>query len=118
METERRLGREPVEAAHNHPGYDIESRDAQSKRLLFIEVKGKAAGAPTVMISKTQILTAFNKPDDFILAIVEADGDIAQPPRYVRRPFQREPDLGVTSVNYDLEELLAKSSEPWRFQNS
>jgi hypothetical protein len=29
---------------------------------------------------------------------------------YVRRPFQREPDFGVTSVNYDFAELLAKRS--------
>jgi hypothetical protein len=32
--------------------------------------------------------------------------------RYVRRPFRREPDFGVTSVNYDLAELLARAEEP------
>ncbi len=32
--------------------------------------------------------------------------------RYVRRPFRREPDFGVTSVNYDFSELLARSEEP------
>jgi hypothetical protein len=37
---------------------------------------------------------------------------MAQLPRYVRRPFQREPDFGAESVNYDLDELLAKSEEP------
>jgi hypothetical protein len=31
---------------------------------------------------------------------------------YVRRPFQREPDFGVTSVNYNLAELLARAGEP------
>lgn len=31
---------------------------------------------------------------------------------YLRRPFQREPDLGVTSVNYDFAELLARAEEP------
>jgi hypothetical protein len=31
---------------------------------------------------------------------------------YLRRPFQREPDFGVTSVNYDLASLLARSEEP------
>jgi len=30
----------------------------------------------------------------------------------VRRPFQREPDFGVTSVNYDLAELLERAEEP------
>ena len=28
--------------------------------------------------------------------------------RYLRQPFQREPDFGVTSVNDDLAELLAR----------
>jgi hypothetical protein len=31
---------------------------------------------------------------------------------YVRRPFQREPDFGVTSVNYDFAELLARAETP------
>jgi len=56
-------------------------------------------------------LTALNKPHDFILAIVEVDGDKGVP-RYVRRPFKREPDFGVISVNYDMGELLAKAEEP------
>ena len=33
-------------------------------------------------------------------------------PRYVRRPFQREPNFGVTSVNYKLAELLSRSEPP------
>jgi hypothetical protein len=32
--------------------------------------------------------------------------------RYLRRPFQREPDFGVTSVNYDFAELLARAEVP------
>jgi len=31
---------------------------------------------------------------------------------YVRTPFRREPDFGVTSVNYDFAELLARAEEP------
>jgi hypothetical protein len=31
---------------------------------------------------------------------------------YLRRPFRREPDFGVTSVNYDFAELLARAGEP------
>jgi hypothetical protein len=80
--------------------------------LLFIEVKGKAVGSETVTVSKTQILTALNKLNDFILAIVEVDGDKANEPRYIRRPFQKEPDFGVTSVNYDLSQLLAQAEPP------
>lgn len=112
MEAERRLGRDPKEMPHHNPGYDIESKDPNTNQLLFIEVKGKSADATVVTISKTQIFTAFNKPDSFILAIVEVDGDTAREPRYIREPFQKEPDFGVTSVNYNLNELLARAEPP------
>jgi hypothetical protein len=46
------------------------------------------------------------------LAIVEfMDGD-GHRVHYLRQPFKREPDFGVTSVNYDFSELLAKASSP------
>jgi hypothetical protein len=56
-------------------------------------------------------MTAMNKPDDFILAIVTVDGDKADA-RYVRQPFQREPDFAVTSVNYILADLLNRAAPP------
>ena len=112
MEAERKLGRDPKEMPHENPGYDIESRDPNTNQLLFIEVKGKSSDATTVTISKTQILTAFNKPDNFILVIVEVDGNTTKVPRYIRQPFQKEPDFGVTSVNYNLSELLARAEAP------
>jgi len=43
---------------------------------------------------------------------VEVEDGKAQPPRYVRKPFKKEPDFGVTSVNYNLNELLARSKVP------
>ena len=36
----------------------------------------------------------------FILGIVEFHDEQSHTVHYVRRPFQREPDFGVTSVNY------------------
>ena len=83
-----------------------------SNSLLFIEVKGKSPGATNVTVSKTQIFTAFNKPKDFILAIVEVEGNTAKEPRYIRKPFQKEPDFGANSVNYNLSELLARAEPP------
>ena len=112
LETERHLNRNPRVMPHENPGYDIESEDPANKRLYFIEVKGKAMGQQTVTISKTQILTGLNKPEDFILALVQVDGDRASNVCYVRRPFQREPDFGVVSVNFDLNELLSKGEDP------
>ena len=69
-------------------------------------------GADTVTVTKNEILYSLNKPDDFILALVEFVDDQNHRVRYVRQPFKREPDFGVTSVNYDFAELLAKGTEP------
>ena len=46
-----------------------------------------------------------NKPDEFILAIVEVDGSQTRTV-YIRRPFTREPDQGACSVNYEIADLL------------
>jgi hypothetical protein len=112
MEVERALGFEPLDRERDKVGYDVESRAPGTGRLRFIEVKGRAAGADTVTVTKNEILTSLNKPDDFILAIVEFHPDGTQRTRYLRQPFQREPDFGVTSVNYDLAELLARAEAP------
>jgi hypothetical protein len=80
--------------------------------LRFIEVKGRVAGAETVTVTKNEILTALNKPDDFILAIVEIADGKAGTPRYVRQPFTREPDFAVSSINYKLADLLERSELP------
>ncbi|MCZ7570812.1 MAG: helicase-related protein [Ardenticatenaceae bacterium] len=112
MEVERRFGFEPTDREFEQLGYDIESRDPTTGRLRFIEVKGRISGAETVTVTKNEILTSLNKPDDFILALVEfLDGD-AHRVHYLRRPFRREPDFGVTSVNYDFAELLARAGAP------
>jgi hypothetical protein len=55
--------------------------------------------------------TPLNKPHDFILAIIEFRDGNTHRTHYLRQPFQREPDFGVTSVNYDLAELLARAEE-------
>ena len=111
MQIERELGYVPTDREMDKLGYDIESRIPGTGRLRFIEVKGRVTGAATITVTKNEILYSLNKPEDFILAIVEFDGD-AQRVHYVRRPFQREPDFGVTSVNYDFGELLARGEEP------
>jgi hypothetical protein len=111
MEVERRLGFEPLDREFERLGYDIESRVPGTGRLRFIEVKGRAAGAETVTVTKNEILYSLNQPEHFILALVEFDGDSHQV-HYVRQPFSREPDFGVTSVNYDLVDLIARGSSP------
>ncbi len=111
MASERALGYEPIDREHEKLGYDIESRVPGTGRLRFIEVKGRAAGAATITVTKNEILCSLNKPDDYLIAIVEFDGD-GHRLHYVRQPFRREPDFGVTSVNYDLADLIARAAAP------
>ena len=112
MEVERRLGFEPVDREFEKLGYDIESRVPGTGKLRFIEVKGRVSGADTVIVTKNEVLTALNKPEDFILALVEfLDGGDHQV-HYLRRPFRREPDFGVTSSNYAMAELVARAEVP------
>src|SRR5205814_1013520 len=101
MQVERSLGFEPTDREFEHLGYDIESRVPGTGKLRFIEVKGRIAGASTVTVTRNEILYSLNKPDDFILAIVEFLSDTAHRVHYLRLPFRREPDFGVTTVNYD-----------------
>ena len=112
LAAERRLGYEPRDVSADKCGYDIESRVPGTGKLRFIEVKGRVIGAETVTLTKNEILTALNKPEEFVLAVVEVDGDTARQPSYVRQPFTREPDFGVTSVNYNLSKLLARGEMP------
>jgi len=113
MEIERRLGFEPSDRELEKLGYDIESRIPGTGKLRFIEVKGRITGADTITVTRNEILYSLNKPDDFILAIVEFTGDDSHRVHYVRQPFRREPDFGVTSVNYTLTDLLARSEAPF-----
>jgi hypothetical protein len=130
INAEQQLGYEPKDVSSDKCGYDIESRIPGTGRLRFIEVKGRIEGSDTVTVTKNEIITALNKPDDFILALVQVpkskeftEGDVWKAKeseetykvrdkgcviRYVQRPFQKEPDFAVTSVNYNWKELWQK----------
>jgi superfamily II DNA or RNA helicase len=111
MASERRLGYVPRDVSDQNLGYDIESAIPGTGLLRFIEVKGRIRGAKVVTVTKNEILTCLNKPDEYILAICLIDGENVEV-RHVRQPFVREPDFGATSVNYDLAGLLGQSQEP------
>jgi hypothetical protein len=116
MAAEKALGYEPRDVSAEKCGYDIESRRTGTGRLRFIEVKGRVEGAETVTVTKNEILASFNKPEDFLLALVSVSPSEEVRVRYVRRPFQREPDFGACSVNYDWRELWDRGDmiEPQR----
>ena len=74
-------------------------------------MKGRVKGAKNVIVTKNEILTALNKPDDFILAVVFVDGEATEV-YYKERPFHKEPDFDATSVIYNLASLLSKGATP------
>lgn len=114
MRIESSLGYKPKDVSAVKCGYDVESfvpeqiRRLQTYALRFIEVKGRTKGATTVTVSKNEILTALNKPDEFILAIVEVDKDVTHT-IYLKHPFKNAPDFTATSVNFDIQDLIAES---------
>lgn len=112
MEIERKLGFEPVDREVERIGYDIESRVPGTGKLRFIEVKGRAAGSTTVTVTKNEILYSLNKPDDFILAMVEFEDPENYRTHYLKQPFVREPDFDAVSVNYAFSELIARAKPP------
>ena len=115
MDIERSLGYSPKDVSVDKCGYDIESeipaelRTGDSGCLRFIEVKGRATGADTVTVSKNEILTALNRPEEYILAIVEVDGDQTKTV-YLKQPFCNAPDFTATSVNFDIDDLTRNAT--------
>lgn len=134
MEVERRIGFEPRDVSRDNCGYDIESRDGKTGKLRFIEVKGRMEGADTVTVTRNEIMTARNKGDQFILALVRVPREetfVEEDPwkvmessavyewthkgcaiRYVRQPFHNELDFTVTSVNFNWKKLWEQGVEP------
>ena len=110
---ERRLGNVPVDVSAKNIGYDIESFDPQRDELRLIEVKGRAAGADTVMITRQEVITSLNSPERFILALVEVEDGRASAPRYVRGALDsREPPFVQTAIQFRISWLLEKSEAP------
>ena len=115
MDVERGLGFEPVDREFDKLGYDIESRDPTTDRLRFIEVKGRITGAESITVTRNEILYGLNKPDDFILAIVEFIDEGNEQVHYIRNPFA---DSGVTtafketSVNFSFDNLIRHAEAP------
>jgi hypothetical protein len=114
LAAEHALGREPHEMARNNKGYDIQSRTGEFGELLFIEVKGRVAGASEFTITKSEILTSLNKPEHFILALVRVDEDDETDVRYLRKPFPGTEEMyfDMTSANYQWDELFARGEVP------
>ena len=72
MTAERTLGNNPSRTGEDQLGYHLESIIPGSNgKLRFIDVKTRVSGRPTVTITRNEILTALNKPEDWFLALVD-----------------------------------------------
>lgn len=115
-DAEQTLGHMVIDVAADKCGWDLTARpplksDGSLPQDRHIEVKGRSKGQTTITVSRNEILYALNQADKFLLAIVLVEGDKAEGPYYLRQPFTKEPDLGVASINYDLADLLARSTD-------
>lgn len=95
-------------------GWDITSYppviDGKQPESRHIEVKGRAKGASTITVTRNEMLYALNQADKFILAIVlVGEDDLIDSPRYLKNPFDSEPGWGVSSINFDLQEILKRA---------
>lgn len=113
MSAERALGHEVIDVSAQKCGWDVTSLpkaiDGKLPPSRHIEVKGRVKGSSTVTVTRNEILYGLNQQDKFILAIVMVDGEQHEGPFYVTKPFTQEPDWAVTSINLDLDQLLAKA---------
>ena len=117
MTIERDFGHEVKDVSAEKCGWDITARpkpnpDGSIPPDRHIEVKGRAKGQSTITVSRNEIIYALNQAEKFWLAIVIVDGDSHEGPYYIRNPFNSEPDFGVASINYDLDDLLSKAVAP------
>ena len=105
---EKELSNAAKDRSKEKIGYDIESLCSQTGNLRFIEVKGRKKDATTVTITKNEIIYGLNLPEQFILALALVDGKRVEV-HYVRNAFRFEPDFGVTSINFNVKDLLTKT---------
>jgi hypothetical protein len=113
---EKSLGHHVTDVSDQKCGWDLTSRPPVRNGKLYedrhIEVKGRAKGQTTITITANEIIYALNQKSKFILAVVLVDGDDVEGPFYILNPFDKEPDFGEESRNYQLANLLKRAVKP------
>lgn len=118
MEIERGFGHDVKDVSADKCGWDITAcppRKDPTKPMpnaRHIEVKGRIKGATEVTLSRNEVCYAVNQKDKFILALVFIAGNETEGPYYIRNIFEKEPDWGQDSVNYNISDLLSVAVKP------
>ncbi|QOK22330.1 DUF3883 domain-containing protein [Janibacter indicus] len=109
LRVEHALSHHPTEMPHNNPGYDIESQTPDG--LDFIEVKGRVTGGTTFVLTRQEAVTALNKGDRSVLALVRVGDDDTTTVRYLRHPMTQPIDPRAARVEYDWEPFWNDATE-------
>lgn len=115
LAAERMLGRKPEEMPHNNKGFDIRSATVDGATV-FLEVKGRIAGAEDFFVTYNEVLFGKNAAADHRLALVEVspDGPAHDRVRYVVDAFANV-TLGAfsaTGVRADWAREWARGGDP------
>ncbi len=111
MDAERSLGFVPRDVSDQNCDTTLNLRFPILACCDSSKSKEECTQPTRLTVTKNEILTGLNKPEDFILAIVLHHPTRSEV-RYVRTPFDQEPDFKATSVNFNLAKLIALSTEP------
>ncbi|MFZ4802855.1 MAG: protein NO VEIN domain-containing protein [Chlorobium sp.] len=111
-QAEEARGCQVVDVSAQKCGWDITSYplaiDGKQPESRHIEVKGRVKGASTITVTRNEMLYALNQAEKFVLAIVQVDENEQIDGRYyLRNPFDGEQGWGVSSINYNIGDLLA-----------
>jgi superfamily II DNA or RNA helicase len=109
LRVEHALGHQPTEMHHNNPGYDIESETGRT--LDFIEVKGRVIGGKTFVLTRQEAVTALNKGEHSVLALVQVAEDDSTTVHYLRHPITQPIDPRAARVEYDWEPFWNDATE-------
>ena len=92
---ERDAGRTVIDVSRENRGYDLESRDPQTGKLRLVEVKGRDARGESIVLTRNEYLCALNKRADYVLAIVQIDGETIRGFHALADPLGRVTDEGL-----------------------
>jgi hypothetical protein len=117
LASERALGREPEEMAHNNKGFDIRSTTpGTAEPTVFLEVKGHVEGADSVFVSYNEVLHALNTGPQhrLVLVSVSPQGPALDEIRYLTDYFSdvHLGDADVAGVQLQWRKVWAKGHPP------
>ena len=97
-------GYECEDVSSQNTGWDIEAKSPDGS-LLFVEVKGRKIGEAKVALSRNEYLAASNRPDSYVLAVVNVDGETHRQPAYRRIDEGKSLQHALASIQLKSDDL-------------